>query len=167
MKGLFDLNSADDLCRKLEADYHRVSENPGDRFAAFDFVVTAWHLLEWRLPGKQKQAERDAICSRNPVLRICEHLAVGAKHFEPTNPKLQSVQDTHGDGRTGSCELGPMGHSHRGGACLEGLLARSSGSRTLPSPADASWFHRSGGESVTDRAWIGGDRHTCDRSSEF
>jgi len=98
MKGLFDLNSADDLCRKLEADYHRVSENPGDRFAAFDFVVTAWHLLEWRLPGKQKQAERDAICSRNPVLRICEHLAVGAKHFEPTNPKLQSVQDTHGDG---------------------------------------------------------------------
>ena len=98
MKGLFDLRSADDLCRKLEHDYGRVQANPADRFAAFDFVVTAWHLLEWRLPGNGRKAARDALCSQNPILGVCEHLAVGAKHFEPSNPKLDSVADTHGDG---------------------------------------------------------------------
>lgn len=98
MKGLFDLQSADDLCRKLEHDYQRLSEDPADRYAAFDFVVTAWHLLEWRLPGAGQKPKRDAFCTQNPILRVCEHLAVGAKHFLPSNPNLKSVSDTHGDG---------------------------------------------------------------------
>ena len=94
MKGLFDLTSADDLCSKLEHDAVRVRDNPANAFAAFDFVVTAWHLLEWRYPGNIGRATRDALCVRFPILLVCEHLAVGVKHFEAQNPKLGSVATT-------------------------------------------------------------------------
>ena len=92
MKGIFALRSADDLFAKLEADAERVRANPLDSHSAFDFCVTAWHLVEWRFPGDVEAQSQ--VCLRHPVLRICEHLAVGAKHFEPQNPKLTSVAET-------------------------------------------------------------------------
>ncbi len=91
MPGLFDLLSADDLCAKLEHDYARVCTNAGDAYAAFDFVVTAWHLLEWRYPGNSSQAQRDAIREANPIIELCEHLAVGGKHYEPTAKRHRTV----------------------------------------------------------------------------
>jgi hypothetical protein len=94
-RGLFDLLSGDDLCAKLEHDFRRVSDDPSDAYAAFDFVVTAWHLLEWRFPGESTR--RKELCELHPILRVCEHLAVGAKHYEPTNPKLDSVQASRRD----------------------------------------------------------------------
>ena len=97
MKGLFDLQSSDDLFHKLEHDYARVCDNPADAYAAFDFVVTVWHLLGWQYPGKKAKTERDNLCQCYPILRICEHLAVGAKHFMPTNPNLQAVKDSRRD----------------------------------------------------------------------
>jgi hypothetical protein len=54
--------------------------------------VTAWHLLEWRYPGNNRKDERDALCQQHPILGLCEHLCVSGKHYEPANPKLQSVQ---------------------------------------------------------------------------
>ena len=50
MKGIFNLASAPDLLKKLEADYKRVTCDPLNSYAAYDFVVTAWHLLEWQYP---------------------------------------------------------------------------------------------------------------------
>jgi len=92
MAGLFDLIAADDLCAKLDHDYRRVKADPADVFAAFDFIVTAWHLLEWRYPGKSGKAQRDEMRQQYPILALCEHLCVSGKHYEPSDPKLQSVQ---------------------------------------------------------------------------
>lgn len=91
MAGLFDLVTADDLCSKLDHDYRRVKADPADVFAAFDFVVTAWHLLEWKYPGNKGKIQRNALSEQYPVLALCEHLCVSGKHYEPTDPKLQSV----------------------------------------------------------------------------
>lgn len=96
MKGVFDLATAKDLLRKLEADHKRVHADPLDSFAAFDFVVTAWHLLEWAHPTDA--AARKALYDADPLLGVCEHLAVGAKHFAPTSPKHTSVASTDVEG---------------------------------------------------------------------
>jgi hypothetical protein len=47
VKGVFDLRSPEQLREKLEADFKRVLGDPLDSYAAFDFFVTAWHLVEW------------------------------------------------------------------------------------------------------------------------
>lgn len=92
MKGVFGLNTAEDLYRKLQADQARVLADPTDAFAAYDFVVTAWHLCDWRFAGKLGPARSD-FCNRHIAVRVCEHLATGAKHFSPGN-KHSSVSST-------------------------------------------------------------------------
>jgi hypothetical protein len=91
MKGFFDLRSSRDLFGKLQADFDRLKADPVNSHVAFDFCVTAWHLVEWHFP---QVAARKAFCTDHPVLSICEHLAVGAKHFEPKDRKLTSVATT-------------------------------------------------------------------------
>jgi hypothetical protein len=91
MKGVFGLHNARDLLKKLEADHARVHSDPTDAFAAYDFVVGAWHLLEWALPGDTNASAREALIAANPMLRVCEHLAVGAKHFQPNSARHNSV----------------------------------------------------------------------------
>ena len=98
MKGVFGLNSHADLLRKLEWEFEQLSEDPTDAYVAYNFFVTAWHLLEWKYPGRQNKMIRDDIRNKTPLLQICEHLAVGAKHFEPKNSKLQSVADSKWSG---------------------------------------------------------------------
>jgi hypothetical protein len=92
MSGLFDLVSSDDLCAKLDHDYRRVKAHPSDVFAAFDFIVTAWHLVEWPHPGRS--ATRKDLIEQYPVLALCHHLCVSGKHFAPTDPRHESVQAT-------------------------------------------------------------------------
>lgn len=92
MKGIFELRTASDLYEKLKYDYLVFSKNQNDSKFAYNFFVTAWHLLEWTYPGdKDKQ---NAIRNSNVVLQICEHIAVGAKHFEPTAVKHKSVKSS-------------------------------------------------------------------------
>jgi hypothetical protein len=91
MKGVFGLRDARDLLEKLEADHARVHTDPTDAFAAYDFVVVAWHLLEWTLPGDANGSARTALIATNPMLRVCEHLAVGAKHFRSSSTRHTSV----------------------------------------------------------------------------
>ncbi len=91
MAGLFDLLTPEDLCAKLEHDFERVEKNGSDVFAAFDFVITAWHLLEWHFPDPDGTSTRTAIRNAHPILELCEHLAVGGKHYSPTSKKHQSV----------------------------------------------------------------------------
>jgi hypothetical protein len=94
MKGIFELRTPNDLLLKLEADFKRVEADALDSFAAYDFFVTAWHLVEWKHPPSTDAAGRAALLARAPVLRVCEHLAVGAKHFEPDQSRHTSVADT-------------------------------------------------------------------------
>jgi hypothetical protein len=98
LKGVFELRSPDDLLRKLEADFARVTADPLDSYAAFDFFVTAWHLVEWKHPPATDATERSALLARHAILRVCEHIAVGAKHFEPNSQRHKSVVDTAATG---------------------------------------------------------------------
>lgn len=93
MKGFFSLKTPRDLFTKLKADHKRIEADPLDTYAAFDFCVSAWHLVDWKYPNGQDPARIDFL-QRLPILRVCEHLAVGAKHFEPNPARHKSVAGT-------------------------------------------------------------------------
>ncbi len=103
MKGIFHLTTAPDLRNKLRRDLERLKKNFMDSDAAFNFFVTAEHLLDWVYPGqvnekKRKKARKDSI-----LLAVCSHLASGAKHFEVEARHHKSVTSTGtGGGHFGS-----------------------------------------------------------------
>jgi hypothetical protein len=124
MKGVFALRTIDDLFAKLEVDFERVRANPVDSYAAFDFCVTAWHLVDWKWPNPNDSA-RLAFLKRLPVLRICEHLAVGAKHFEPNPTRHTSVADTEVRGAWRAGTWSP--NTWKAGAWAETITVRLDG----------------------------------------
>ena len=93
-QGFFELQTPQDLLQKLRQDFGRLKESPVDSYAAFDFFVTAYHMLDWRYPGKsnnakRRQMERDG---KSKLLWVCSHLANGSKHFQAT--RREAVNDT-------------------------------------------------------------------------
>ena len=93
-KGLFDLQSPQDLLKKLRHDLERLTNSPRDQYAAFDFFVTARHLPEWVYPGEQNRKKREDLERGSPLLRVCAHIGDGSKHFQATASKHRSVQGT-------------------------------------------------------------------------
>jgi hypothetical protein len=96
MKGVFGLSNPTDLFNKLEWEFNQFVSEPDNAYLAYNFFVTGWHLLEWQHPAGTPLHKQ--IRDQNLELQICEHLAVGAKHFEPTSPKHQSVSDSKRSG---------------------------------------------------------------------
>jgi hypothetical protein len=90
--GSFELRTASDLFRKLEYDLKRVQNNPLDSYAAFDFFVTAEHMIDWFYKDSdgKKKSERNS----NSLLQICSHIANGSKHFKATHPRHKAVAAT-------------------------------------------------------------------------
>ncbi|MGE0290603.1 MAG: hypothetical protein AB7I42_30020 [Bradyrhizobium sp.] len=88
-KGFGELQKPEDLVRKLEHDLGRVRNSPQDQYAAFDFFVTAEHIIDWLHPDDR--AAREATRASSPLLRITSHIANGAKHFEAKNKHHRSV----------------------------------------------------------------------------
>ena len=79
-KGLAELREACDLVKKLEYDLERILNSPQDQYAAFDFFVTAEHIVDWIYPNNRKA--REEMRASSPLLRITSQLANGVKHFE-------------------------------------------------------------------------------------
>jgi hypothetical protein len=104
--GFLDLRTHEDLFKKLEWEFAALSEEPTSSYRAYNFFVTGWHLLEWEHPDPSGKPIRQSIRNRTPLLQVCEHLAVGAKHFAPSSAKHQSV--------TGSKRTGVWGGSWGG-----------------------------------------------------
>lgn len=81
MKGAFTLQTPHDLFSKLEYDFEALSQDRNNPYLAYNFFVTAEHMLDWVYPGytnkNKRQSERDS----QILLQICSHLASGAKHF--------------------------------------------------------------------------------------
>ncbi len=77
--------------QKLEHDLERIKQSPQDQYAAFDFFITAEHIIDWLHPTDKKAREK--IRSSSPLLRITSHIANGAKHFEAKASKHRSVED--------------------------------------------------------------------------
>jgi len=101
IKGFLDLRTHTDLFKKLEWEFKRLSEHPSNSYLAFNFFVTAWHLLEWEHPDPDGKEVRKSRRDQTPLLQICEHLAVGAKHFAPSSAKHQSVSGSKLSGAWG------------------------------------------------------------------
>ncbi|MBA4066098.1 MAG: hypothetical protein C0501_20740 [Isosphaera sp.] len=94
--GLFELKTPADLFRKLEHDLRRLEADALDAYAAFDFFVTAEHMLDWVYPDDPDA--RAAARQSDPLLEVCSHLANGSKHFRATHPRHRSVDDTRQHG---------------------------------------------------------------------
>lgn len=90
-KGFAELRDPRDLVRKLEYDLERIRKSPQDQYAAFDFFVTAEHIVDWIYPD-DKMA-RETVRSSSSLLRITSHLANGVKHFEAKAKQHRSVAD--------------------------------------------------------------------------
>lgn len=82
MKGIFNLTSPADLLKKLEHDYALMKKDPTDQYAAFNFLVTAEHMLDWLYPGYENKKIREELRNNEVLLQACSHLASGAKHFK-------------------------------------------------------------------------------------
>src|SRR5438105_3089567 len=94
-QGLFELQTPADLVKKLQHDLERMANSPQDQYAAFDFFVTAEHILDWIHPDNK--AARESLRSSSPLLRITSHLANGGKHFQAKAAHHQSVTGTEKD----------------------------------------------------------------------
>lgn len=89
--GFGEIRGPRDLTRKLEYDLNRIRTSPQDNYAAFDFFVTAEHIVDWIHPTDQKA--REMLRSSSPLLRITSHLANGGKHFEAKAKHHKSVSN--------------------------------------------------------------------------
>ena len=52
------LSKPADLLEKLKFDFSRLSQNPCDVYAAYDFFLTAHHLHHWVLPNQDAEKKR-------------------------------------------------------------------------------------------------------------
>ena len=83
-----------DLLVKMQHDLSRMEQELADPYPAFDFFVTAEHLLDWVYPdnsGSKNKKIRAQKRQSEPLLRVTSHLANGAKHFQVTAKRHKSV----------------------------------------------------------------------------
>jgi hypothetical protein len=73
--------------RELE----RLRRAPDDVDHAFNFFVTAEHMLDWLHPGHDGGNARRALRDSEPLLQIVSHVANGAKHFGRLSEHHRSV----------------------------------------------------------------------------
>ena len=95
-KGFALLQHPADLVVKLAHDFKRIRTSPADAYAAFDFFVTAEHIVDWLLPDSPEVDQSSARKSKrqsSELLRITSHIANGAKHFEALARHHDSVAD--------------------------------------------------------------------------
>jgi len=96
--GIFQLKEPRDLLKKLHHDLVRLRQDTMDQYAAFDFFVTAEHLIDWLYP--KSESERKNLRASSPLLALCSHIANGSKHFEATARHHGSFSDSevhHGE----------------------------------------------------------------------
>jgi hypothetical protein len=91
MAGVFDLTKPSDHLEKLRREFRRLDDSPFDVDHAFNFFVTAEHMLDWIHSGTAGRAHRDALRNGEPLLQLVSHIASGAKHFDRLSPRHQSM----------------------------------------------------------------------------
>jgi len=128
MQGLFELQTPKDLLKKLQSDYERLKADQADTYAAFDFFVTAEHLLDWIYPGDANKQKRTQRRQNEILLQICSHIASGAKHLKVEAKHHQSVSDTERQATGGAMfGGGAFGATYFGGGPTETLVIELDG----------------------------------------
>ena len=112
MQGLFQLKTVDDLRKKLRRDLEKLKANPLDADLAFNFFVTAEHMLDWVYPGSAGKTDRTNARKDSVLLQVCSHVANGAKHFEVESKHHKSVSSTdkHDGGGYFAASFFPRGY---------------------------------------------------------
>ena len=108
MKGAFTLVTPHDLLAKLQSDYKALLMEPGSPYLAFNFFVTAEHMLDWIFPGYAQKSKRQSERDSSVLLQVCSHLATGAKHFIAEAKHHTSVSES-GRRRPWNPLAGPLG----------------------------------------------------------
>jgi hypothetical protein len=85
----FDLLTPSDLLRKLQHDFSRLSHNPANSYAAFDFFVTGLHMVDWMNRSGQSVQPIDSY--ETQLWGVCNQLGNGLKHFHPTKGHVSST----------------------------------------------------------------------------
>jgi hypothetical protein len=86
------------LLLKLRHDLARMEQEPWHPFPAWDFFVTAYHILDWCSPGLRgiNRDAREFIELTEPLIEISGHLATLAKHRRAEATKWDDVSATFG-----------------------------------------------------------------------
>ena len=94
--GLFELETARNLLEKAQHDLGRLRANPLDTYAAFDLFVTGRHIPDWVYPDSlfPDGAAKVALFKQHIELRVCRHIAEGAKHFVVEDKRHRQVKST-------------------------------------------------------------------------
>lgn len=121
MQGIFSLQSPKDLLAKLQSDYEALCVEPGNSYLAYNFFVTAEHMLDWVYPGFANKGKRQAERDSSVLLQICSHLASGAKHFLAEAKHHDSVKES-GRRRRWNPLAGPLEGPFVPKMALSGLL---------------------------------------------
>ncbi len=94
--GLFDLQTPYDLLKKFQYEYEKLEEYPLNQYIAFNFFVTAEHMLDWLYPDNQTMGDnrkkRKEEREKEIALCVCWDIASGAKHFKVLG-RHDSAQD--------------------------------------------------------------------------
>ncbi len=90
--GIFALKDARSLYEKLRKDFECLKLNPTDSCVCFNFFVTAEHLPEWFFNADSEKANE--FRRKHAALRVCSHIANGAKHFVAKDERHHSVAST-------------------------------------------------------------------------
>jgi hypothetical protein len=114
MVGVFDLLTPSDLLAKLRREYERLREAPDNADHAFNFFVTAEHMLDWIYPGHAGKDQRQRLRDSDCLLEVTSHLANGAKHFDRLLQHHQSVTSSARRGGYFSRQYFPMNWFARG-----------------------------------------------------
>jgi hypothetical protein len=114
--GFLDLKTPVDLREKLRHDFAELKATPLDTYRAFNFFVTAEHLLDWHLPGSRNHGARRRARETEVLLQVASHIANGAKHFITEAAHHKSVADT----RRRSEFSGALGAVYFGGSYFGG-----------------------------------------------
>jgi len=104
VKGFGALQNLSDLLAKLRHNFARVEQDPSDSYAAFDFFVTAEHMIDWGCPGYANRDARESLRRSSVLLQVVSHIASGSKHFVAEARRHESVQ--HADTVGGSFDPG-------------------------------------------------------------
>jgi hypothetical protein len=95
--GMFWLNDVGKMYDKACVDFARMQMCRTEQdylYACYDFVMTAHHLADWHKEGNLKAASE--FRRKYAVLRVCEHLAIGGKHFYVADNNVKDkIRGTH------------------------------------------------------------------------
>ena len=114
MAGIFELAKPSDLLQKLNRELERLRRSPGDADHAFNFFVTAEHLLDWIYPGSSGKSQREALRNGDPLLELISHIASGAKHFDKLSTHHRSMSGSKSVSGYFSRDYWPRGWFGRG-----------------------------------------------------